>query len=272
MTNGSQTHTRDALLTALSNGEIEAWFQPKVNLVYQRVISVEALARWQHPQLGMLMPADFIPGISDHELDVELALHMLDAAAFALACWRREGVRLQAAVNMSPACLERDGFAERAAAAARNYGGMSSDIVLELTEAAPLAAGTRPLETLQQLKVHGFDMSLDDFGTAHSNFERLFKLPVVEVKIARSLLVILLERSHQALGSSVTKTCEQLGMGCVAEGIETAEMLEAAIHLGFFKAQGYWISEPLPADSIPSFVRHWTPGLFKPAQAKWASR
>ncbi len=246
-----------ALRRALETHELVLHFQPKADVATGRVVGVEALVRWQHPQLGLVMPADFIPMAERSGLIAPLTSWLLDEALAQLAAWRARGWGLSLAVNITVKDLYSDGFVDRVAAALRAHGVPASALQLELTEGSLFAESSAARGALKQLNRLGVALSLDDFGTGWSSLGQLRRLPQVsEIKVDRSFVSRMADDPRDlAIVSAVVHLARGLGVRVVAEGVEDQRTWDRLTALGCDRVQGWVLSPPLPAAELEEWLR-----------------
>ncbi len=238
------------LAVAIDEGQIVPWFQPVVDLRTERVVALEALARWEHPTRGLLQPADFIPLAEDSELIIDLDLAILRAAARSLGSWRLTDPEAAITVNISgrhfehPECIDRLHQAVLAAEVPPEA------VVLELTETSAFAASEGNIAYLARLRQLGFRVLLDDFGAGCSTLEHLVYLPCDGVKIDRATTKALRTPSGDAVVRAVAGLDGELGKPVVIEGVEWAEQAAWACTLGCTHGQGYLWSAPVRAEAL----------------------
>ena len=242
------------LRSAIDQNALTLVFQPKVDMVNRCVQSLEALVRWTHPHLGALSPAEFVPLAERTGGSRRLTSWVLAAAVRQLGEWRREGLELDLAVNLSaPDILDQD-LGEELLKLLRLHRVEPARLILEITESAVMSDPQAAVRNMQLLRLAGIRFSIDDFGTGHSSLSQLSVLPVDELKIDRSFI------SHADAGAVtiVTSTIElghSMGLKVVAEGVEDAAAWNLLRRLGCDYAQGYLISMPLVPQKVPAFVR-----------------
>jgi diguanylate cyclase (GGDEF)-like protein/PAS domain S-box-containing protein len=231
----------------IAQGHFVLYYQPQVDLKTMRVQAVEALARWNHPERGLLLPAEFISFAEESGLIVSLGRYLLAQACRQLKGWQESlesAPRL--AFNVSAREVQRSdvrGEVERAAAAA---GIAPSALEIEFTETAVLADPRRAAEVAAGLRAAGATVALDDFGTGYSALTHLRELPIDRIKIDRSFVgSCLKDRSASAILVAVTHLAHDLGMEVVAEGVETEAQLDFVRAVGCDAAQGYHLARPL---------------------------
>ena len=250
------------LRRAIERGEMRVHYQPVVSLSTGAFCGVEALARWQHPERGMIGPADFITVAEDTGFIVELGGWMLEQACRQLADWRRRmplADAMKVSVNVSAKQLKKDGFAERVAAALREAALDPKALTLEFTESALNDGGEAAEATLRALRATGVSVILDDFGTGPSSISSLNEFPLDGLKIDRTFVHDASgRRRYAAVVHAITNLAQNLGIEVVAEGVESLEQVALLQALDCPKAQGYLFSRPAPADTIEQLLRRTT--------------
>jgi diguanylate cyclase len=241
------------LRSAIAENTLTLFFQPKVAMSTRSVRSLEALVRWTHPQLGAISPAEFVPLAERSGGSRPLTNWVLAAGIRQLGAWRRLGLELDLAVNLSaPDLLDLD-LGDTILALLQAERVDPSALILEITESAVMCDPRAAARNMQLLRITGVRFSMDDFGTGYSSLSQLSVLPLDELKIDRSLIT---QGDINAV-TIVTSTIElghSLGLKVVAEGVESTDSWNLLRRLGCDFAQGYLISRPLPADQVPAFV------------------
>jgi diguanylate cyclase (GGDEF)-like protein/PAS domain S-box-containing protein len=242
------------LRDALTAGQLSLAYQPEVMLSdTTRMFGVEALLRWQHPNLGAISPARFIPVAEQSGLIVEIGEWVLGEACRQAAAWRAGGhTDFVMAVNLSPRQLSSPQLAGVVEAALRDNALPPSALCLEITESAIMEDPEAAHRILQGLKGLGVRLAIDDFGVGYSSLSHLkYLLPVDVIKIDKSFVDGLLEsRDARAIITAIIQLAHALGVTAVGEGVETAEQADALRDLGCHVAQGYHFSKPVPADYL----------------------
>lgn len=242
------------LRSAIDQDALTLVYQPKVTMVSRSVTSLEALVRWTHPHLGAVSPAEFVPLAEGTGGSRRLTNWVLAAGVRQLGAWRREGLALELAVNLSaPDILDPD-LSDAILKLLRAERVDPAALILEITESAVMRDPKAAVRNMQLLRLAGVRFSIDDFGTGHSSLSQLSVLPLDELKIDRSFI----SNPDASAVTIVTSTIElghSLGLKVVAEGVEDAGAWNLLRRLGCDFAQGYLISPPLAAAAIPAFVR-----------------
>jgi len=257
------TATLDRLLMesnlrrALTHNEFILQYQPLVNLRTGVIIGVEALIRWQHPELGTIMPDSFIHVAEETGLINPIGDWVLCEACRQAKAWCDQGLpSLVVAVNVAPVQFRQPGFVEMVAGALASSGLDASLLELELTERTVMHDADINLGTLSALHRMGVELSLDDFGTGYSSLAYLKRFPVGKLKIDRSFVNDLeTDPDDWAIASTIVSMGRSLRMTVLAEGVETAEQLAQLRKMGCDMAQGYYFSRPTSAAGIADILR-----------------
>lgn len=266
------TDLATALTGAAARGELFAHFQPQLDPETDRIVGAEALARWDHPGLGLVPPLDFITVAEQTGLIDEVGEAMVElGCAFAA---RIAGSGIQVAVNVSALQLADATFADRFVAIAERHGVPLGELTVEITESHPVDAVPGAVEQLVRLRDGGAGIALDDFGTGYSSFKQLESLPFTELKMDQSLIRDDTDETWNRVGTLVV-LARHRGMRIVAEGIETLEQYERVRAAGCDRAQGYFLGMPMPADEFVQFaaahVRTPLPRVAAPARRALAA-
>jgi diguanylate cyclase (GGDEF)-like protein len=239
---------------ALEAGEFVLYYQPKVRFADGAIAGAEALIRWQHPKLGLLMPDTFIPYVERTVLLRPLTHWVVNEALRQWREWADLGTRLEVAVNVSPRSLLDQQLPSQIAAALETWGVPAEFLKLELTESFLMSDSGRSTAVLEELSRIGVGLSIDDFGTGYSSLSHLKRLPIQEIKIDRSFVMNMLRDPNDAMIVRATVELGQnLGMRVVAEGVEDRETWDLLESFGCDEAQGYFFSPPLQRDEF----RRW---------------
>ena len=240
-----------ALRLALRDGELCLYYQPEVDLDTGRIIAVEALMRWQHPERGLVPPGEFIPAAEESGLIVQMGEWVLREACSQLAMWLRAGTvdpDVRVAVNVSGRQLSDPQLPQTVADALAAADLDADALCLEITESAIIHDPQIALASLNAIKLQGVRVALDDFGVGFSSLSQIRELPPVDViKIDRSFTSGLgRSSSDSAVVTAVLSLTRSLGLVAVAEGVETEEQLELLRGLGCEIGQGYHFARPMP--------------------------
>lgn len=236
------------LRAALAQGQLALHYQPQVDGAGQ-VTGAEALLRWQHPQRGMVSPAAFIPLAEKTGLILPLGQWVLRTACVQLAAWagQPEVAQLTLAVNLSAQQLRQADFVEQLLQVLDETGANPQRLKLELTESMLVTNVEDAIEKMQALKARGVRFALDDFGTGYSSLAYLRRLPLDQLKIDQSFVRdVLSDPSAAALAQSIVALAQTMGLGVIAEGVETAAQREFLARAGCHAYQGYHFGRPVP--------------------------
>jgi diguanylate cyclase (GGDEF)-like protein len=244
------------LRSAIGNDHLFLHFQPQIDLHTGRFSGVEALLRWQHPQLGYISPDDFIPVAEQTGLIRHLTYWVLDQSLAHAAAWRHRGLPLGSiAVNLSAYNLQDADLSLEVARLLKKWGVQPWRLALEITESSMMANPARALATLEKLNDIGVQIAIDDFGTGFSSLSYLKQLPVDKLKIDKSFVMQMNEDDNDAMiVRSTIDLAHNLGLEVVAEGVESEEALALLRILDCDAAQGYHISRPLSAAALEDWL------------------
>jgi diguanylate cyclase (GGDEF)-like protein/PAS domain S-box-containing protein len=244
------------LRLALTDDQLRVYYQPQVDLADGRIVGVEALVRWQHPQRGLVPPDEFIGLAEETGLIEGLDLFVLGSAASQVAAWQAlAGRPLRLAVNVSAKRLQGPALVSSIVATLKQSGLDAAQLEVELTETAIMADIPVALSVLSALRELGLTVALDDFGTGFSSLAHLQQLPITTVKIDRSFVSAVGEDANAAtIVSAIAALGRDLGLRIVAEGVETAAQLDFVRRVGCHEAQGYLLAKPLPAHECEALL------------------
>ena len=245
-----QLRLTNDLRHAAERGELRLWYQPILGLAEGQVYGFEALARWEHPQRGMIGPGRFIPLAEDTGLIIPLGWWVLDEACRQRAQWRQRfpDLPIHLCVNVSKLQLFEPGFVDRLGDLFDRYGLAANDVQLELTETTIVEAGERIDHVLQELQQLGVVLLMDDFGTGYSSLSCLHRFPIHLLKLDRQFIQsIEARRDFSAVTQSVITLAHNLDLKVIAEGVENNSQLAQLLALECDLAQGYLFSPPVPA-------------------------
>jgi len=240
------------LRQAIARDELELYFQPKIDVISEHVVHVEALVRWKHAVHGLMRPDEFIP-LAEQAGNIGLITKwVVRKAIMQCAAWQREGVELAVAVNLSALDLLDSELPTLISGLLAEAKLAPSRLVLEITESAVMKDAAYALKVLRDLKRRGVSLAIDDFGTGYSSLAHLKRLPVDELKIDKSFVQNLSESATDDLVivRSTIELGHNMGLIVIAEGVETPESWAILKRLGCDMAQGYYMSPPLPAEEL----------------------
>jgi diguanylate cyclase (GGDEF)-like protein/PAS domain S-box-containing protein len=245
---------------ALETGELRVHYQPQDNLRSGRITGMEALARWQHPRRGLLMPADFIPLAEETGLIVPLGEWVLRTACFQAKAWLDAGLSTApVAVNLSPRQFRQKDLVERIAGTLQESGLPPDHLELEITEGLVMFNVEASVTLMGRLKDLGVRFSIDDFGTGYSSLSYLKRFPIDKIKIHQSFVQnITTDPEDAAISSAIISLTHSMKRKAIAEGVETDAQREFLLSHHCDEIQGHHFSKPAPADEIERLLREIT--------------
>jgi diguanylate cyclase (GGDEF)-like protein len=244
------------LRNAFDRDELWLAYQPQVDIATGRISGAEALIRWRHPVRGDVPPGILLPIAERTGLMPQLTLWVLDKAVAQAAQWRRTGLDIRVAVNVSAIVLVDAGLPDRIAETLARHLLTADNLVVEVTEDAVMRDPTRAIDILNRIKASGVDIAVDDFGTGQSSLEQLKNVPADELKLDRSFVLGMVEDPQDAaIVGSVVGLGRALGLRVVAEGVETPQAFQRLAELGCDVAQGFGLARPMPAPQFERWAR-----------------
>lgn len=245
-------------LEGSSENQLELVYQPKVSVKTGKVVSVEALARWQSAERGLLGPATFIPLAEESCLIDSLSFQVYEKALTQSAVWQNEGIFLNTAVNFSINSFAKPEFCNRLVDIATQQQVNSNQIVLEITESQAIEIALDCLEALLGMRLKRFNLSIDDFGTGNSSMAQLKNIPFTELKIDRAFVTGASKGgSALAILEASVDLAKKLNMEIVAEGAESRADWDLVAGLGCDYVQGYYCAKPMSNGELMSFLQKW---------------
>jgi EAL domain-containing protein (putative c-di-GMP-specific phosphodiesterase class I) len=250
-----------SLRRAVERNEFLLHYQPKLDLRTGAIAGVEALVRWQHPDWGMVSPAQFIPLAEETGLIVQIGEWVLRTACEQSRKWREEGIpALRIAVNLSARQFAQKTLLRDVGRIIAESGLTPESLELEITESLVMHNPEQATQTLEELKAMGISLSIDDFGTGYSSLSYLKRFPLDCVKIDRSFIKdIPVDADDMAITKGVIALGHSLRLKVVAEGVETAEQLDFLRANDCDELQGFFFSKPLPSEEVTTFLKNHTP-------------
>ncbi len=239
------------IMQAINNHQFILYYQPQILIKNNQLIGVEALVRWQHPEHGLVSPDKFIAIAEQSGAITPLTEEILAIAIQQCVQWKNQKLMIKVSVNLSAQNINSLQLPEQLSVLVKNNHLDPSMLVLEVTESALMGNLTSSLDILTRLRLKGFQLSIDDFGTGFSSLSQLHKIPFTELKIDQSFVAKIID---DAECHAIVETCVMLGqklnMEVVAEGIENKEVLASLAQMGCDIAQGYFFAKPMPAAEL----------------------
>lgn len=260
--------TLEAVRKAFARKEFALHYQPKVNLRSGKVVGMEALIRWQHPEKGILPPAEFLPVIEDTPISIEIDEWAIKQAISQVAIWQAEGLSLSVSVNVGALYLQQQNILERLERLLSKYPTAYVELIeFEVLETSALQDISHVSRVMEQCRSMGVRFALDDFGTGYSSLEYLKRLPADTLKIDRSFIRDMLEDPDDfTILDGILGLAASFGREAVAEGVESVMHGEFLLSLGCEIAQGYGIARPMPATQVAEWIENWKP------DPRWTNR
>ncbi|MCX7086110.1 MAG: EAL domain-containing protein [Methylococcales bacterium] len=249
-----------AIQRGLQTGEFVLHYQPKVNMLTGELLGVEALVRWEHPDQGLLLPADFLSVIENHPLCIEMGEWVIKSALVQLNEWQVKGLNIPVSVNINARHLSQHNFLERLKSALITYPNFrSGSLELEVFESTVLADKNYAFKMISDCQKLGVTFALDHFGVGYSSLSYLRELPINTIKIDRSFIADM-DKSPEnyAVINSVVGLLSTLGCNIIAEGVETLEQGEVLLNMGCELAQGYGFGNPMSSDRFLVWYDYWS--------------
>ena len=244
-----------ALPRAIHEGEFFLQYQPKLDCASQDIVGAEALLRWQHPVLGLVSPAEFIP-IAERSGQInEVGLWVLEQVCRQLRAWQDEGLRTKVAVNLSQMQLRSQALLHDVLSITSRYGIAPDSLMFEITETVAMQHAEDTLRVIDQLQQAGFQLAIDDFGTGYSSLSYLQQFGVRQLKVDGSFVRNLDAGKGRAIVEAIIRLAHSLDMEVVAEGVETGEQRKILCHLECDQLQGFHLARPLDEEQFVSLLR-----------------
>lgn len=249
---------RNDLQKAIEAQSLRLHYQPQIDARTGRVVGIEALLRWKHPQKGFISPAVFVPVAEDSGQIIPLSLWVLDTACGQLRRMTEQGISgISMAVNISPMHFQRGDFVQCVQAILQKHGLRGEQLELEITESLLLHNAEQAIASLHRLKALGVRIALDDFGTGFSSLSYLKRLPIDKIKIDRSFIQeIATDPDDAAITQGIISMAHHLSLTVVAEGVETASQVDFLKGSCCDVFQGYYFAKPMPAADLEAFLSH----------------
>jgi diguanylate cyclase len=259
----SSSHYRlePQLRCALERNEFVNFYQPKVDLATRRIVGVEALIRWVHPERGLVPPAEFVPAMEATGLIREVGRHIMLRAVADWKRWQAAGLEPpRVAVNVAAAQLRQGELVRHLGEALSAIDGNSAALGVEVTESVLIGNMEQAIDVLRQVRALGIPVAIDDFGTGYSSLAYIVTLPIDEVKIDRSFIrKLAVDPAYRGLVGTCVNLARNLGLKVVAEGVETRDQASELLALRCDQAQGFLYSEPVSADQLAMLLRRGGP-------------
>lgn len=249
--------TKADLLNAMANNHISLHYQPKLTVKGLLLKGVEALSRWTHPELGMISPVHFIDAAERFGLISQLTEYLFKLALIEKRQWQDHGLNFHLAFNLSPLSLSDEQLANKIEQHVLDNNIAPKDIVLEITENALSGEVSKAIQTLATLRLKGFNIAIDDYGTGFANAQQLSRVPATELKLDRILVDNVSTNTHQqAILKSTVALSKDLKLITVAEGVEYFEDYKFLHQLDVDLVQGYYFAKPMTPNDLINWLKH----------------
>jgi EAL domain-containing protein (putative c-di-GMP-specific phosphodiesterase class I) len=254
-----RSRNENEITSGLRAGEFLPYYQPQVDVLTRKVVGIETLARWQHPELGILSPASFIETLEISPMVTEFTLLITEIAMRDYNLLSRlTGYDGKLSVNVPVDVLSTETFPNKVVSLASKYRFPLIKLVLEVTERGMESTDAKFMSTLTRLKMHGIQLSLDDFGTGQSGFSKLKTRAFDEIKIDKSFIEdVLSSRDSQMIVESILRLSSEANLCVVAEGVENSATLDWLRGRGCPVVQGHHLSRPLALDNLAEWMNNW---------------
>lgn len=248
----------EALRQAVLQGQLVVWYQPQIDARTRDVVAMEALVRWQHPTDGLLPPVAFLADARESGVMPALTESVMRQVVADARRWADDGLDFRVAMNWAPPEVVGGRLLPRLVEALAEAGVAPERFIVEVTEDSFLAEPERAREVLLDLRRHGVQVAIDDYGTGFSSLTYLRDLPVQEIKLDRSFITpVARDERSRLIVQTTAQMARAFGMRLVAEGVEDAVAAAELLPMGVDVLQGYHIARPMPGDEVAAWVRHW---------------
>lgn len=258
-----QLHMENALRKALERNELRVFYQPQISLATGKVVGMEALIRWQHPEFGLVSPLEFIPLAEESGLILPIGVWVLQTAIHQLKSWQEQGQPpMIVAVNLSAVQLRQTYFPQIVQQCLKEANLPAKYLELELTESVAMSQPHKAIAMLDALHALGISIAIDDFGTGYSSMAYLTRFKINKLKIDQSFVRKIGNNSDaEAIIDTIIGMTKSLNLETIAEGVETKEHLDFLRERGCGEVQGYYFSKPKPAEEIQIWLENWSNNL-----------
>jgi len=240
---------------ALERNQLVAYYQPQVDLKRGHIVGFECLMRWQHPQRGLVSPAEFIPLAEETGMIAAIGEWMLNSACQQLQTWKTLGLpAVRLAINISPRQMEQPAFVDHILDALHRHGLDQGVLEVEITENLIMKDVERTVEKLKQLSASGIKIAIDDFGTGYSSLNYLKKFPIHTIKIDQSFIADIERDGDTSIVTAIIAMAKGLHLNLIAEGVETENQLAFLRKMECDEIQGFLLSAPLTAQAATSLL------------------
>ena len=246
------------LAQAIHSGQFSLFYQPVIELATRRVKGVEALARWTHPNRGLLLPEFFLEQVVNDGLMQALTDMVLDTSVKQATKWHQAGEEMTLSMNITASTLLDLSMPDKLASMCKQAGLPPERLILEVTETEAMRDVTRTMDVLLRMRLRNIGVSIDDFGTGHSSLRELQRMPFSEMKIDKSFVMDMANNKDCAvIVNSTIDLAHNLGLKVIAEGVEDARSWRMLMEKGCDYAQGFFMGKPMPAAEFDIWLQNW---------------
>jgi diguanylate cyclase (GGDEF)-like protein len=256
------------LQSAVAKGQLEVYYQPKVEIATHRVCGVEALVRWRTDSGNFVPASDFIPLAETNGAIVPLTWLVFDRIVAQAASWTSMPEGFSVAVNVSPQIITHPEFATRVKALKTAIDERKLKLTMELTEDSLVQGDASSLASIERIRKLGIDLAIDDFGKGYSSLTYLKQIPAAEIKVDKRFIgTVAVDKTDKEIVKAIISLAHALGMRVVAEGVDSPEAIAAVSELGCEMAQGFYIGRPMRGDLVPEWMAHYAGAVMRRSAA-----
>ncbi|MDE1901704.1 MAG: EAL domain-containing response regulator [Alphaproteobacteria bacterium] len=243
---------------AIASGQFTLHYQPVIEIATRRVKGVEALARWQHPERGLLLPDEFLEQVTNDGLMQNLTDFVIQTSVRQAAAWNQMGEKMTLAMNVTASTLLDLALPDKIAELCKQHGVPPEMLILEVTETEAMRDVTRTMDVLLRMRLRNIGVSIDDFGTGHSSLRELQRMPFSEMKIDKSFVIDMARsKDSTVIVNSIIDLGHNLGLKVIAEGVEDARAWEMLHEKGCDFAQGFYMGRPMTSAEFSIWLDNW---------------
>lgn len=261
MTNVAQEAAKDDHAQAIASGQFTLYYQPVIELATRRVKGVEALARWVHPQRGVLLPDTFLEQVTNDGLMQALTDFVMKSSIKQAAAWHEAGENMTLAMNVTASALLDLSLPDKISEECKKYKVPAERLILEVTETEAMHDVTRTMDVLLRMRLRNIGVSIDDFGTGHSSLRELQRMPFSELKIDKSFVLDMARNKDCAvIVNSIIDLGHNLDLKVIAEGVEDKQVWDMLREKNCDFAQGFYMARPMAAADFETWLTEWRKG------------
>jgi len=250
--------SKQEIFDAVKSNQFTTWYQPKVSIANGEWLGAEALSRWIHPEKGMIQPMEYIPVLEEMGVIDQLTWHQISVVAEDIKTWISQEKKIIISINISPSMLSDMYLPNRLCEITKGCGVSHDQIILEITESMMIENLSCSLETMARMRLRGFSLSMDDFGTGYANLQQLERMPCFELKMDKSLVTGATKKANlRIMLESNIVMAQKMDIKTVGEGVETQDDWFLLEEIGCDIGQGYMIGRPMPFNDLEEWYSDW---------------